>query len=1114
MTQALQHPLSVALEPVSHDENAVLRAALSTISLSPQAREDIVTRSAQWVEDLRSQKRASMMELFLSEYGLSTQEGVALMCLAEALLRVPDAVTMDDLIEDKIASKEWGSHLGHSHSPLINASTWALFLTGQVLDERKDASIMKTLKGAVKRLGEPVIRTAVHRAMREMGRQFVLGETIQSAMIRAAKQEAKGYTYSYDMLGEAAMTEADATRYFNAYSAAMTEIAKAAASGDIRENPGISIKLSALFHRYEPLQRAQVMAHLVPKTLKLAQQAKAANIGLNIDAEEAERLELSLDVIEAVLSDPSLAGWDGFGVVVQAYGKRASAVIDRLYQMATSLDRKIMVRLVKGAYWDTEIKYAQVEGHDSYPVFTHKAATDVNYIACAGQLLGYNDRIYPQFATHNAHTMAAILELSTAEHRFEFQRLHGMGEALHDMVKEDAGRACRIYAPVGAHRDLLAYLVRRLLENGANSSFVHKIVDLSTPARDVVADPIETVEQLLAQNALPLLALPSAMFGAQRANSKGLNLGRAHELGRYLEDVAQKSTPQQVSSGIGREEDVINPATGRSIAKARYLNAAEAADACARCVRWDAPVADRAHALMTAADLYEAHSAELTALLMQEAGKTLRDCIAEIREAVDFLRFYAVEAGRYEDAPCGVFACIAPWNFPLAIFTGQVAAALATGNGVVAKPAETTPLIAERAVQLMHEAGVAEASLVLVNGYGAEVGPVLSSQPNIAGVAFTGSTVTAQNIHRSLAHHQRADSVLIAETGGLNAMIVDSTALLEQAVRDIIASAFQSAGQRCSALRVLYVQEDIADDLEHMLFGAMDALRLGDPMAMDTDVGPIIDDKAHGKITQYIAAAQAQGRVLHQTAAPSEGYFVAPAALRVNGIADVREEIFGPVLHIARYKARDLDQVIEAINATGYGLTFGLHTRIDARVQHIIERVNVGNIYVNRNQIGAVVGVQPFGGHGLSGTGPKAGGPLYLRRFMAHGGQEVDLRDEVLTGPTGESNRYMTRALGHVLCLGPSDATAQDQAQWARDHGCPNVHVATTVEGMDHHTEAVIFWGTPEEAAPIRQQLSLRDGPIVRLILDRNVDHLRQEVCVCVDTTASGGNVALLAMSE
>ena len=1113
MTHAGSHPTASAAQPVTMTEESVLRAALGTIDLAQPARDKIVSHSATWVAALRAQKRASMMELFLSEYGLSTQEGVALMCLAEALLRVPDAQTMDDLIEDKIAAKEWGSHLGHSHSPLINASTWALFLTGQVLDEGKDASILNTLKGAVKRLGEPVIRTAVHRAMREMGRQFVLGETIQSAKARAAKQEAKGYTYSYDMLGEAAMTEADAARYFAAYAAAINDIAHAATSPDIRQNPGISIKLSALYHRYEPLQRAHVMTHLVPKTLELAQKAKAAKIGLTIDAEEAERLELSLDVIEAVLSDPSLAGWDGFGVVVQAYSLRAAAVIDRLYDLATRLDRNIMIRLVKGAYWDTEIKHAQVEGHGGYPVFTHKAATDVNYISCAQQLLGYNDRMYPQFATHNAHTMAAVLELSDADHHFEFQRLHGMGEALHELVKQEAGRACRIYAPVGAHRDLLAYLVRRLLENGANSSFVHKIVDLATPARDVVADPIAMVEALVNDHALPLIDPPAAMFGAARVNSKGLNIGDAAELSAYLGEVAQVDLPRRAHHRVGRAEAVINPATLQTIGTAYFMSADDADAACARCVPWSAPVHDRAQALLRAADLYEAHSAELTALLMQEAGKTLLDCIAEIREAVDFLRFYATQACAYSQPPRGVFACIAPWNFPLAIFTGQIAAALATGNGALAKPAETTPLIADLAVQLMHQGGVPEASLVLINGYGGEVGPVLAAHDVVSGVAFTGSTATAQRIHRTLAQNRPADSVLIAETGGLNAMIVDSTALLEQAVRDIVASAFQSAGQRCSALRVLYVQEDVADALEHMLFGAMDALRLGDPMATDTDVGPIIDAAAHDKIARYIADARAAGRVLHQGAAPVGGYFMAPAALRVAGIADVREEIFGPVLHIARYKASDLDAVIDAINATGYGLTFGVHTRIDARVQHMIERVNVGNLYVNRNQIGAVVGVQPFGGYGLSGTGPKAGGPLYLRRFLHHTGQDETPRDDVLHGPTGESNRYMTRGLDHVLCLGPSAQDAQAQAHWAAACGCTNVQIAS-LDAITGHTSAVLFWGEASAAQAVRQELAEREGPITRLILDRDADQLCQEVCVCVDTTASGGNVALLAMSE
>ena len=963
------------------DEARVVAALRDAARLSASDRESITAAATRLVTAIREDSRPGLMEVFLSEYGLSTEEGIALMCLAEALLRVPDAATIDALIEDKIAPSNWASHLGESTSPLVNASTWALMLTGKVLKDEQPGPVGH-LRGAIKRLGEPVIRSAVGRAMKEMGAQFVLGETIHSAMKRAAKMEAKGYTYSYDMLGEAARTETDARRYHLSYSRAISAIAEAAKSKDIRENPGISVKLSALHPRYEEAQQDTVMNEVVPRLRTLAQLARSAGIGLNIDAEEADRLSVSLDVIETVLSEPSLKGWDGFGVVVQAYGPRAGHVIDWLYNLAERLDRKIMVRLVKGAYWDTEIKRAQVAGLPAFPVFTAKHHTDISYIANARKLLGMTDRIYPQFATHNAHTVAAILHMAADRTTFEFQRLHGMGEALHDIVKDAEGTRCRIYAPVGAHRDLLAYLVRRLLENGANSSFVNQIVDTDVPAAEVASDPFEV-------HAVPNLPTGPELFAPERPNSKGWDL--THRPTRSEIEAAREpfsnvqcsATPLvAVDAETGETNPVNNPARpGDTVGSVTWATSGTVTAACAAARPWAASAAERATVLNKAADLYEAHYGELFALLAREAGKSLPDAVAELREAVDFLRYYAARAEGPD--PQGVFACISPWNFPLAIFTGQVAAALATGNAVLAKPAEQTPLIAHRAAQLLHEAGVPATALQLLPGAG-DVGAALTSNPAVKGVAFTGSTETAQIIHRSMAEHLDPGAPLIAETGGLNAMIVDSTALPEQAVQAIVESAFQSAGQRCSALRCLYVQEDIADSFVEMLTGAMDALVIGDPWTYGTDVGPAIDAEARDGIITYVDAAEAEGRVLHRLPLPGGGTFVPPTLIRVSGISDLEREIFGPVLHIATFKSKDIDKVIDAINGTGYGLTFGLQTRIDDRVQHVSERITAGNIYVNRNQIGAIVGSQPFGGEGLSGTGPKAGGPNYLARFRRH----------------------------------------------------------------------------------------------------------------------------------
>ena len=1130
------------------DEAATVAALVEAADLSPDARARISRHAADLVRQIRASTDPGMMEVFLAEYGLSTDEGIALMCLAEALLRVPDAETMDDLIEDKIAPSDWGRHLGHSASSLVNASTWALMLTGRVLDDEKPG-MTRHLRSAVKRLGEPVIRTAVARAMREMGRQFVLGEDIGKAMKRAKGMQAKGFTYSYDMLGEAARTEADARGYHLSYSRAISAIAEHCTSGDVAENPGISVKLSALHPRYEVAQEDRVMAELVPRVRALAMLAKSAGMGFNIDAEEADRLSLSLDVIAAVLAEPALAGWDGFGVVVQAYGQRASLVIDHIHGLARQLDRRIMVRLVKGAYWDAEIKRAQVEGMDGFPVFSAKHHTDVSYIANARKLLAMSDRLYPQFATHNAHTVAAILDIAREMDRgpadFEFQRLHGMGETLHKIVLKQEKTRCRIYAPVGAHEDLLAYLVRRLLENGANSSFVNQIVDEDVPPEVVAACPFDHLGNV------PPLARGPDLFQPERKNSKGWDLTHAPTLQtlsqsmKPFEDHAFEAHPltsswqENSSRRLPQPKAIANPAKpGVMAGRVQEATPEDIVDALNAAQPWDAGVATRAEILNAVADAYEANAPELFAILTREAGKCLPDAVAELREAVDFLRYYAAQATA-ELSARGIWTCISPWNFPLAIFTGQIAAALAAGNAVLAKPAEQTPLIAARAIALMHEAGVPVSAIQLLPGSG-DVGAALTGDGRINGVAFTGSTATALKIRQNMADHCVPGTPLIAETGGLNAMIVDSTALPEHAVRDIVNSAFRSAGQRCSALRCLYLQEDVAAKVIEMLSGAMNELRLGDPWQLSTDVGPVIDAAAHAAIAAHVDRARAEGRVIHEVAVPDQGHFIAPVAIRVNGIDDLEKEVFGPVLHIATFKAHQLHQVISDINATGYGLTFGLHTRIDDRVQTVVERVHAGNIYVNRDQIGAIVGSQPFGGEGLSGTGPKAGGPNYLPRFAApapvRGGTawtknadtvslERTLRDTRLPeshapldlpGPTGESNRLGLHARGPILCLGPGpDAVVAQEAAVRAFGGVPvGVEGDLPAEALTSLAPlgAVIWWGDADRARGYEKALARRDGPITALVTAMpDIAHVMHERHVCIDTTAAGGNAALLA---
>jgi RHH-type proline utilization regulon transcriptional repressor/proline dehydrogenase/delta 1-pyrroline-5-carboxylate dehydrogenase len=970
--------------------------------LDPAMQVKVAETAGALIIALRGKRRGSVVEELVQEYALSSQEGVALMCLAEALLRIPDNETRDALIRDKISDGNWASHLGGGRSLFVNAATWGLVVTGKLTAPVSENSLAGALTRLIARAGEPVIRRGVDMAMRMMGEQFVMGETIAEALERAREQEAQGFTYSYDMLGEAAMTAEDAARYLAAYEAAIHAIGRAAAGRGLYEGPGISIKLSALHPRYARSQSARVMGELLPRLTALARLAKSYNIGLNIDAEEADRLELSLDLIESLCSDPSLDGWDGIGFVVQAYGKRCPLVIDFLIDLARRTRHRIMIRLVKGAYWDAEIKRAQVDGLSGYPVYTRKPYSDVSYLACARKLLGAKDAVFPQFATHNAQSLAAIYHVAGPDFRvgdYEFQCLHGMGEPLYEEVVGAArlDRPCRIYAPVGTHETLLAYLVRRLLENGANSSFVNRIADEDVPVEALISDPVEMVLAMERPGAPhPAIRAPMDIY-SNRTNSGGLDLSDETCLARLTEALkASIRTPWQAwhRDGYGLGRDVLNPADHRDkVGTVFDVSDAEARGAATRAAAaaaaWaETDVAERAACLRRSADALQQAMPTLLGLIMREAGKSAPNAIAEVREAIDFLRYYAVGAEKLEDAqPLGPIACISPWNFPLAIFTGQIAAALAAGNPVLAKPAEETPLIAAEAVRILHAAGVPADALQLLPGDG-RIGAALVAAPEVQGVMFTGSTEVARLIQRTLANRISPEGrpiPLIAETGGQNAMIVDSSALAEQVVADVIASAFDSAGQRCSALRILCLQEEIADRTLSMLKGAMREVSVGPTSALSIDVGPVISAEARATIESHIAAMRARGCKVHQLPLPSacgHGTFVPPTIIEIGRIADVRREVFGPVLHVLRYRREDLDRLIDAINATGYGLTFGLHTRIDETIAHVTSRMAAGNIYVNRNVIGAVVGVQPFGGRGLSGTGPKAGGPLYLARLV------------------------------------------------------------------------------------------------------------------------------------
>jgi RHH-type proline utilization regulon transcriptional repressor/proline dehydrogenase/delta 1-pyrroline-5-carboxylate dehydrogenase len=1011
------------------DEPECVRTRLAQAALDGPSRDRIEERARQLVAEVRKDRvRSSGIDAFMHEYELSSKEGVVLMCLAEALLRIPDAETADALIKDKIGGANWESHLGKSESWFVNASTWALMLTGRVVSidgKGNDLDWRGTLHKLVNRSGEPVIRQAVTQAMRVMGRQFVMGRKIGEALDRAKSSESKGYRYSYDMLGEAARTMADAERYYDAYADAIRRIGKAAKGRGPIEAPGISVKLSALHPRYEFAQADRVMDELTPRLLELCRMAKEEDIGLCIDAEEADRLDISMDVIETAAMDPSLQGWQGLGLAVQAYQKRAYPLIDWLADLAKRSGHRLMVRLVKGAYWHTEIKRAQELGWSDYPVFTRKVSTDVSYLACARKLLQEDEAFYPCFATHNAHTLAAVAEMAGNRSDYEFQRLHGMGDALYDQVVSKAGKGgypVRIYAPVGSHEDLLAYLVRRLLENGANTSFVNRIVDEKAPISDIVADPLREAERMHPLRH-PQIPMPEALFGEGRQNSEGHDVTDPPTLLRLRDGMLAAEKDDWSAAPLvggapvrGTPRPVYSPAdNARRVGEVTEADADTAKEALSRAVRaqsaWDdTPASERAAILERAADLYEQHGARLMAICIREAGKTLGDAIAELREAVDFLRYYAVRArmefaeperlpsptGEIDEISLhgrGVFLCISPWNFPLAIFTGQVSAALAAGNAVLAKPAEQTPLIAHEAVKLLHAAGVPGDVLHLLPGDGPTIGNAVLEDPSLGGVAFTGSTDTARLINRKLAGRDGPIVPLIAETGGQNAMIVDSSALPEQVTRDVLISAFQSAGQRCSALRCLYVQADVFDRQIEMIAGAMKELRVGDPAYLSTDVGPVIDSEARAGLNDHIAEMRKRGAPLGETEMPADcdrGTFVAPTLFEIGAIGELEREHFGPILHVVRYKASELEDVVDAINATGYGLTCAVHTRIDETVARVLHRLKVGNAYVNRNQIGAIVGVQPFGGEGLSGTGPKAGGPRYLHRFAAERTVSVD----------------------------------------------------------------------------------------------------------------------------
>lgn len=1180
------------------DETEAVQDMLQRAQMSDEERQAADTLARRLVTQVRaSRTKASGVDALMHEFSLSSEEGVALMCLAEALLRIPDKATRNKLIADKLSDGNWKKHLNNSPSLFVNAAAWGLLITGKLTTQTSEQSLGAALNRLLGKGGEPLIRKGVDYAMRLLGKQFVTGQTIEEALQNGKEREKMGYRYSFDMLGEAAYTQADADRYYNDYVQAIHAIGKDAAGQGVYEGNGISVKLSAIHPRYSRAQHGRVMGELLPRLKELYLLGKKYNIGINIDAEEANRLELSLDLMEALVSDPDLAGYNGIGFVVQAYQKRCPFVIDYLIDLARRNNQKLMIRLVKGAYWDSEIKWAQVDGLNGYPVYTRKVHTDISYLACARKLLSAQDAVFPQFATHNAYTLAAIYQMGKGKD-FEHQCLHGMGETLYDQVvgPQNLGRRVRIYAPVGTHETLLAYLVRRLLENGANSSFVSQIVDEKISIDQLIRSPFDTIaEQGIHLHAA--LPLPRDLYGKGRLNSQGFDLSNENVL-QQLQQELNRAAAQQFqtasvvngkSRSVGAGQQVRNPADHSDVVgSVSFADAALAQEAVAAAVAaqaaWNGtPAAERAACLRRFADLLERHAPALMMLAVREAGKTLNNAIAEVREAVDFCRYYADEAEHtlpQGSQGVGTVVAISPWNFPLAIFTGEVVAALAAGNTVVAKPAEQTSLIAGYAVSLMHEAGIPTSALQLVLGAG-DVGAALTQDPRIGGVIFTGSTEVARLINQTLA--KRDDSpVLIAETGGQNAMIVDSTALAEQVCADVLNSAFDSAGQRCSALRILCVQEDVADHMVKMIKGAMDELVVGNPIALDTDIGPVIDTEAQQNLLAHINRMKGIAKSYHEirpseNVNPDNATFVAPIMFELNGLGELQREVFGPVLHVVRYPADGLDKLIDQINGKGYALTHGVHSRIDGTVEHIRSRIESGNVYVNRNIVGAVVGVQPFGGHGLSGTGPKAGGSFYLQRLsrlkewtaptlskigqvdedalkrletLLHGlplpqsekmaaaaslGQSrvrtLRKAESVLAGPTGERNVLSWHAPARVWLYGGSLAasftalvslaSAGVQAVVLPDH--PLAAYADRLDGLlavtDKPEAAGISHVAALETLPSarKQVLANRDGALVRILPSENgLDILQvfEEISCSINTTAAGGNASLMAMAD
>lgn len=1192
-----QSPLRQAItQAYRRDETEAVTDMLERAQMTEAERAAASELARKLVTQVRANRtKANGVDALMHEFSLSSAEGIALMCLAEALLRVPDAATRNELIQDKLSGGNWQSHLGNSPSLFVNASAWGLLLTGKLTSHSSD-TLAGSLKSVLAKGGAPLIRKSMDYGMRLMGKQFVSGQTIEEALANGKEREKMGYRYSFDMLGEAAMTAADAERYYQDYVNAIHAIGKDANGAGVYDGNGISVKLSAIHPRYVRAQHSRVMNELLPKLKQLFVLAKQYDIGLNIDAEEANRLELSLDLVAALVADPDLAGYNGIGLVVQAYQKRCPFVIDYLIDLARQHKQRLMVRLVKGAYWDSEIKWAQVEGLNGYPVYTRKVHTDISYLACARKLLSAQDAIFPQFATHNAYTLAAIYQMGQGKD-FEHQCLYGMGETLYDQVvgEQNLGRRCRMYAPVGTHETLLAYLVRRLLENGANTSFVSQIVDEHISLDELIRSPFETIEKdgIQANSHLPQ---PENLYGEARKNSRGIDFANEIELqqleGSLKTACAQSYAATSLINGKpvaeGKAQAVRNPAdhsdTVGSVVFANAQTATAAIDAAlAAQTQWAAtPAAERAGSLKRFADLLEQHTPALMMLAVREAGKTFANAIAEVREAVDFCRYYAHEAEHTlanHASGKGVMITISPWNFPLAIFTGETIAALAAGNTVVAKPAEQTSLIAHYAVQLMHQAGIPAEALQLVLGAG-DVGAALTQDPRIAGVIFTGSTEVAQLINRTLA--QREDyPVLIAETGGQNAMIVDSTALPEQVVADVINSAFDSAGQRCSALRILCLQDEIADKTLAMIKGAMDELNVGNPVLLETDIGPVIDGEAQANLLAHIEKMKSVAKSYHEVKMQPEnaerGTFVAPILFELNDLSELKREVFGPVLHVIRYRSNELPQLVEHINRTGYALTHGIHSRIDNRIAQIRSRVEAGNVYVNRNIVGAVVGVQPFGGHGLSGTGPKAGGPFYLQRLSSlknwiTPATEQGFAEETvlyaiqnmlpqmpLTQPekrqiaetlgtarvfslvysgmelpscTGETNTLTWRSPAAVWLYGGT--LAQAIAALAEIGAIGSTVVVSPEHPLAAYANQLIGClrvdGTPEQSADIdavvalealpiatKQALAARQGAIVRLIDARetlNTLQLYHEVSCSENTTAAGGNASLMAMGD